>query len=124
MPFAPHRRGRFFLARERRRGDEACVFRHSDAMTAPPITHDAIRRRYSLHIDGHEAYLTYETPRPGHRHITHTIVPDALGGRGLGKQLVSAIMADVLAAAETVSSTCWYASALIEKTPDWAERTS
>ncbi|MDP3458383.1 MAG: GNAT family N-acetyltransferase [Hyphomonas sp.] len=84
------------------------------------IRHDTARQRYSLVINGTEAYLTYERPKPGHRHITHTIVPDAIGGRGLGKRLVARIMEDVIAANETVSSSCWFASALIDKTPDWA----
>jgi uncharacterized protein len=84
------------------------------------VTHDAARQRYSLVVDGVEAYLTYERPKPGHRLITHTIVPDAIGGRGFGKQLVARIMADIINAGETVSATCWYARALIEKTPDWA----
>lgn len=86
------------------------------------IIHDAARRRYHVTIDGHEAYLTYDAPRVGHRHITHTIVPGALGGRGLGKTLVTRIMDDVIAAGETVSSACWFASALIDKTPAWADR--
>jgi predicted GNAT family acetyltransferase len=86
------------------------------------IHHDAERRRYSLLIDGTEAYLTYERPRAGHRHVTHTIVPDALSGRGLGRRLVSRLMEDVIAAEETVSSSCWFASALIERTPDWRVR--
>lgn len=85
------------------------------------IRHDAARRRYSLSIDGVEAYLTYERPKPKHRHITHTIVPDALGGRGLGKRLVARVMEDVIADGETVSSSCWFASALIDKSPDWAK---
>ena len=84
------------------------------------ITHDENRMRYSYFEDGLEAYLTYERPREGHRHITHTIVPGSLGGRGLGKRLVTRIMDDVIAAGETVSSSCWFASALIEKTPEWA----
>ena len=85
------------------------------------IRHDAGRRRYSAVIDGVEAYLTYERPKPKHRHITHTIVPDALGGRGLGKLLVARVMEDVIAEGETVSSSCWFASALIDKSPDWAK---
>ncbi len=89
-------------------------------MTAD-ITHDAGRQRYSLVIDGVEAYLTYERPKPGHRHITHTIVPDALGGRGLGKRLVARIMADIAEAKETVSSSCWFATAIIDKTGAWAD---
>ena len=49
------------------------------------ITHDENHMRYSHYEDGLEAYLTYERPRTGHRHITHTIVPGELGGKGLGK---------------------------------------
>jgi hypothetical protein len=86
------------------------------------ITHDEKRQRFVFRADGHEAHLDYVRPRAGHRHITHTIVPDALGGRGLGKRLVAAIMADILAADETVSSSCWFASALIDKTEDWKAR--
>ncbi len=88
------------------------------------IAHDAARQRYSLVIGGVEAYLTYERPKPRHRLITHTIVPDTLGGQGLGKKLVAQIMSDVIAAGETVSSTCWFATGLIDKTREWAARRS
>ncbi len=84
------------------------------------ITHDTARQRYSLIVDGVEAYLTYERRQPGVRHITHTIVPDAIGGRGLGKKLVTAIMNDIKADGEHVTSSCWYASGVIDKTPEWA----
>ena len=86
------------------------------------IRHDAAGQRYSLVIDGVEAYLTYERPKPGHRHITHTIVPDALGGRGLGKKLVTRIMDDIIAAGETVSSSCWFATGVIDKSPDFKKQ--
>ena len=84
------------------------------------ITHDPNHMRYSYFEDGLEAYLTYERPGAGHVHITHTIVPGALGGRGLGKRLVAAAMKDIIANGDAVSSSCWFASALIEKTPEWA----
>ena len=84
------------------------------------ITHDPNRMRYSYFENGIEAYLTYERPSEGHVHITHTIVPGPLGGRGLGKRLVLAAMQDVIASGETVSSSCWFASALIEKVPEWS----
>ena len=86
------------------------------------IRHDAARQRYSRVIDRVEAYLTYERPKPGHRHITHTIVPDALGGRGLGKKLVTRIMDDIIAAGETVSSSCWFATGVIDKSPDYKKQ--
>lgn len=91
-------------------------------MTSTEITHDPARQRYSLIVDGTEAYLTYERPSAGQRKITHTIVPDAIGGRGLGQRLVARAMQDIIAADETVTSSCWYASALIDKKPEWAAR--
>ncbi len=84
------------------------------------IHHDAAKRRYSLVIEGVEAYLTYERPRNGLIHITHTIVPDKIGGRGIGKRLVKRAVEDAIAFGDKVSSSCWYATALIEKTPAWA----
>ena len=75
--------------------------------------------RYALMLDGHEAYLTYVRPRDGVILITHTIVPDALGGRGLGKKLVTRAMEDAIADGLKVASTCWFATALIEKNADW-----
>ena len=89
-------------------------------MSGETISHDAARRRYSLVIGGTEAYLTYERPADGRMHITHTIVPDRIGGRGLGKRLVARALEDAIAAGDRVSSSCWFATALIEKTPAWA----
>ena len=86
----------------------------------PAIHHDENRMRYSIFVEGQEAYLTYERPRTGHRHVTHTIVPGSIGGRGLGSILVQHFMQDTMRAGETVSSSCWFASDLIEKTPEWA----
>lgn len=84
------------------------------------ITHDADRKRYSILIDGIEAYLTYETPFPRIMHITHTIVPDTLGGRGLGKRLVTRAVEDaIMINSLQLSSDCWFATKLIDKNPDW-----
>jgi hypothetical protein len=93
-------------------------------MSGETISHDAKRRRYSLVIDGTEAYLTYERPADGRMHIIHTIVPDSLGGRGLGKRLVTRAVEDAIAAGNKVSSACWFATALIEKKPVWSAQTA
>ena len=84
-------------------------------MSGETISHDVDARRYSLIIEGTEAYLTYERPAPDRIHITHTIVPDKIGG----KRLVTRAMEDAIAAGDKVSSSCWYATALIEKKPEW-----
>ena len=90
-------------------------------MELSDIRHDAARRRYSVVIEGVEAYLTYETPREDVVHITHTIVPDALGGRGLGKKLVTRAVQDALRDGHRIASSCGFATALINKTPDWQQ---
>jgi len=89
-------------------------------LSVTEITHDPARRRYSLMADGVEAYLTYERPRPGVRHITHTIVPDRIGGRGYGQRLMARIMEDIIAEGERVTASCWFAKGLIEKRAEWA----
>lgn len=88
-------------------------------MSGETISHDAARRRYSLVIDGTEAYLTYERPKDHRMHITHTIVPDRVGGRGLGKRLVARALEDAMAAGDRVSSSCWFATALIGTSSAW-----
>jgi len=75
--------------------------------------------RYALALDGHEAELTYVRPSPNLIVIEHTIVPKALGGRGLGKRLVKRAVEDAIEAGDRVGSTCWFATALIEKFPAW-----
>lgn len=89
-------------------------------MTASEITHDPARRRYSLVADGKEAYLTYVHPRPGVRNITHTIVPDAIGGRGYGQRLVKRAVEDAIEAGDRLMASCWFARALIDKSAEWA----
>ena len=89
-------------------------------MSEPAITHDAEKRRYSLVVDGVEAYLTSERAAAGRMHITHTSVPDSVGRRGLGRKLVKRAVGDAIAAGDKVSSECWFASALMDKNAEWA----
>ena len=87
------------------------------------IRHDEAAGRYSLVIEGREAYLLYDRPQPGVTRITSTVVPDALGGRGLGKRLVARAVEDAIEVrGEKIASSCWFATALIEKNPDWSRR--
>jgi predicted GNAT family acetyltransferase len=89
-------------------------------MIEPEITHDTARQRYCLIDDALEAFVAYEYPRTGVRNITHTIVPDRIGGRGYGQKLVRRAVEDALAAGDRLEASCWFARALIERRPDWA----
>lgn len=83
------------------------------------IAHDVGARRYSLVIDGVAAHLDYERGSDGTVHITHTTVPTMLGGRGLGKQLVTRAVEDALAKGVPIASSCWFASELIARNGAW-----
>lgn len=53
------------------------------------VRHDAARRRFELEEEGATGLLTYNL-KDGTIVFTHTIVPDALEGRGIGSSLVRA----------------------------------
>ena len=52
------------------------------------------RSRYEFDLGGHTAYIDYEKDN-GTIVLTHTFVPEAYEGRGVGAQLVAAALADI-----------------------------
>jgi predicted GNAT family acetyltransferase len=81
------------------------------------ITHDAQARRFSIDVDGQRGYLDYEGG-DGTMEITHTIVPAAIGGRGIGGRLVQAALAFARSEGLKVVPRCSYADAWMRKHPD------
>jgi len=77
------------------------------------------RHRLELKVENHLAHLDY-TDHDGVLTIVHTIVPDALGGRGLGGVLVQAALAKAIAGGRTVVPQCPYAKSWLDKHPDAA----
>ena len=82
------------------------------------IRHDAAHHRFVTEVDGHTAYVEYE-PGDSAIAITHTIVPQEIGGRGIAGQLVRA--AALLARNEglRVDPICSYADAWMRKHPEF-----
>ena len=52
-------------------------------------------RRYEFRIDGHIAKIEYIKTPNGEIYLTHTEVPRALGGKGVGSQLVEKALKDI-----------------------------
>ncbi|MCM2336159.1 MAG: N-acetyltransferase [Pseudomonas sp.] len=86
-------------------------------MSDPAIVHDATARRFSLEVDGHRAELEYQL-HGGTLAITHTGVPEAIGGRGIAARLVEAAFAHARAAGLKVRPSCSYAAAWVERHPE------
>jgi len=84
------------------------------------ITHHAIPGRFAIEVEGETAHLGYEMA-DGVMHITHTVVPEAIGGRGIAGQLVRAAFDYARSEGWKVRTVCTYAEGWVAKHPDYAD---
>jgi uncharacterized protein len=70
--------------------------------------------RFFFALEGHNARLDYEL-HDGVMTITHTIVPEALGGRGIAAQLTQAAFDYARAMEFKIIPQCSYAAAWVKK---------
>ncbi len=82
------------------------------------IRHDAAHHRFVTEVDGHTAYVEYE-PGDSAIAITHTIVPQEIGGRGIAGQLVRAAALHARNEGLRVDPICSYADAWMRKHPEF-----
>ena len=82
------------------------------------LIHNEIENKYEYHIGEHTAYITYDNQN-GVMHITHTIVPPELGGKGLAKKLSIDVMTAIEGAGLKVQPQCSYTVAFMEKNPEY-----
>ncbi|HYK66297.1 MAG TPA: GNAT family N-acetyltransferase [Streptosporangiaceae bacterium] len=85
------------------------------------VTDNAEASRLEIHADGEVAELIYRT-RPGRLVLIHTGVPDALGGRGLGGQLVLSAIGKAEHEELTIVPLCPFARGWLERHPDDAAK--
>ena len=81
------------------------------------IEHDRDRRRFSTCFDGVVGYLDYELAGE-FMTITHTVVPPAIGGRGIAGRLVQAALEHARDQGWKVIPQCSYCEAWMRKHPD------
>ena len=84
------------------------------------IRHEDARHRFTTTVDGHEGYVEYEVGE-GVMAITHTIVPSAIGGRGIAGDLVKAAFDHARHSGLKVRPVCSYAEGWVAKHPDYAD---
>ena len=87
---------------------------------AGDIRHDADRGLFSVVVDGVKGYVQYE--RDGDTLVaTHTVVPPAIGGRGIAGQLVARLFEHARAEGLKVRAQCSYVAAWTRKHPEVAD---
>ena len=85
----------------------------TDAVRDNPALH-----RFELETDGHTAYAYYQMA-PGVITLTHTEVPPALGGRGVGSTLVRGVLEAVRARGLKVVPKCPFVAAFMGRHPEF-----
>lgn len=88
-------------------------------MTPPPVVrHNSAAHRYEIETDGHVSVAEYELAE-GKQVFTHTLVPEALRGRGLAEALVKTALDDALGAGRKVVPACSYVAKYIQRHPEY-----
>jgi hypothetical protein len=84
------------------------------------VRHDAARQRFEALVDGVRADLDYEQ-RDDVLCLTHTGVPPAIGGRGVGGELVRSALEYARAKGLKVVPSCPYAASYIARHPQYQD---
>lgn len=92
--------------------DEVTITRHEQGGSG----------EYHAHVEGsdHIGRLTW-VERAGARVAEHTLVPPAIGGRGIAARLVEALVADAREQNFKVKPVCSYVVAKFDEHPEWAD---
>lgn len=81
------------------------------------LIHNAKESKYEFHIDEHVAYITYDDQN-GKMHLTHTVVPEALAGKGLAKTLLEAVLEQIKKDNKKAVARCSYIVNYQQKHPE------
>ncbi len=78
---------------------------------------------YHAAVAGSDAIgqLTWVRRADGVRVAEHTLVPPAIGGRGVAARLVGAMVADARENGFRIKPVCRYVVAAFDRHPDWAD---
>ena len=90
-----------------------------NAETLPTVQHDAANQCFFLLIGAQRCVLDY-TLQDQVMTITHTGVPDALGGRGLAAQLTKFALDHARAQSWKVIPRCSYAAVYVQRHLEYA----
>ena len=84
------------------------------------VQHQPDHQRFTVTVDGHEAEVDYRVA-DGVMSITHTGVPEAIGGRGIAGDLVRAAFEHARSEGLKVRPLCSYAEAWSQRHPEYAD---
>ncbi len=83
-----------------------------------PLVNNETNNRFELTIDGHTAFVDYQH-HADYLELTHTEVPDALSGRGLGKILAEKVFRYLEQEKKKAKVSCSFLAKFLERHPEW-----
>ena len=85
--------------------------------TTVTVTHDPVASRFEAVVEGLRCVADYELVN-GVMWMTHTVVPPAVGGRGIAAELVRVALDHADAKGWKVVPACSYVSSYMKRHPD------
>ena len=76
---------------------------------------------YRATVDGKVGKLTWKQRSEGIRVADHTLVPPAIGGRGVAAALVDALIADAKEQGFKIVPQCSYVEHQFDEHPEWSD---
>jgi len=89
-------------------------------MSTDAVVHNTDKNRFELNQDGHTAVLDYMLAGSTIT-FTHTGVPPAIEGRGLGSKLVKAGLEYARSQELKVRTTCWFVGKYLRRHPEYQD---
>ncbi|WP_418696525.1 GNAT family N-acetyltransferase [Bacteroides sp.] len=77
------------------------------------------QRQYEFHVEEYTPRIEYIKSSNGEIYLTHTEVPSALSGRGIGSLLVEKTLKDIENQGLRLVPLCPFVAAYIHKHPEW-----
>ena len=82
------------------------------------VTDNPDKKRYEAAIEGHKAFIEYIKTKEK-IFLTHTEVPVALEGKGIGSALVLQVLEDIEKLGLTLVPLCPFVAMYLKKHPEW-----
>ena len=77
------------------------------------------KHQYEFHIESYTPRIEYIKSSNGEIYLTHTEVPAALGGHGIGSQLAEKVLTDIERQGLRLVPLCPFVAGYIHKHPEW-----
>ncbi|MGH2665181.1 GNAT family N-acetyltransferase [Flavobacterium sp.] len=77
------------------------------------------KKRFELKVEGETAFVEFILSNENIFFLTHTEVPVALEGKGVGSAIISRVLEYIKEKGYTLAPLCPFAAAYIKRHPDW-----